>query len=61
MMAAVRHVTSKVGRMKFQAAWFLLNRVYTGTFICTQWFNKKLKVNCSHTRSLTVHRDKMHW
>jgi hypothetical protein len=28
MMATVRHVTSGAGRTKFQAAWFLLNRVY---------------------------------
>ena len=27
-MATVRHVTSEAGRTKFQAAWFLLNRVY---------------------------------
>jgi len=30
MMATVRHVTSGAGRTKFQAAWFLLNRVYKG-------------------------------
>jgi hypothetical protein len=28
VMATVRHVTSSSGRRKFQAAWFLLNRVY---------------------------------
>jgi hypothetical protein len=28
MMATVRHVTSSSGLRKFQAAWFLLNRVY---------------------------------
>jgi hypothetical protein len=28
MMATVRHITSGVGRTKFQAAWFLLNRAY---------------------------------
>jgi len=28
MMATVRHVTAWVGRTKYQAAWFLLNRVY---------------------------------
>jgi len=28
MMATVRHVTAWAGRMKYQAAWFLLNRVY---------------------------------
>jgi len=28
MMATVRQVTSAAGRTKFQAAWFLLNRVY---------------------------------
>jgi hypothetical protein len=27
-MATVRHVTAWAGRTKFQAAWFLLNRVY---------------------------------
>jgi predicted branched-subunit amino acid permease len=28
MMATVRHVNSGSGRRKFQAAWFLLDRVY---------------------------------
>jgi len=28
MMATVRHVTARAGRTKYQAAWFLLNRVY---------------------------------
>jgi hypothetical protein len=28
MMATVRHVTAWAGRTKYQAAWFLLNRVY---------------------------------
>jgi len=28
MLATVRHVTSAVGCMKFQATWFLLNRMY---------------------------------
>jgi hypothetical protein len=28
MIATVRNVTSGAGRTKFQAAWFLLNRVY---------------------------------
>ena len=28
VIAALHHVTSGVGRMKFQAAWFLLNIVY---------------------------------
>jgi hypothetical protein len=28
MMGTVRHVTSEAGRTKFQAAGFLLNRVY---------------------------------
>jgi len=27
-MATVRHVTTWTGRTKYQAAWFLLNRVY---------------------------------
>jgi hypothetical protein len=30
IIANVRHVTSGAGRTKFQAAWFLLNRVYKG-------------------------------
>jgi len=28
MMTTVRHVTAWAGRTKYQAAWFLLNRVY---------------------------------
>jgi len=28
MMATVPHVTAWAGRTKYQAAWFLLNRVY---------------------------------
>jgi len=28
MMATVGHVTAWAGRTKYQAAWFLLNRVY---------------------------------
>jgi hypothetical protein len=28
MIATVRHVTAWEGRTKYQAAWFLLNRVY---------------------------------
>jgi len=28
MMATVRHVNGWAGRTKYQAAWFLLNRVY---------------------------------
>jgi len=28
MMATARNINSGVGRRKFQAAWFLLNRVY---------------------------------
>ena len=31
MMATVRHITSAVGYIKFQANWFLLNRVYNTT------------------------------
>jgi hypothetical protein len=31
MMATVRHVTAWAGRTKYQAAWFLLNRVYQHT------------------------------
>jgi len=34
MMATVRHMTSNSGPIKFQAAWFLLNRVYL-----TVWIN----------------------
>jgi len=28
MMATVPHITAWAGRMKYQATWFLLNRVY---------------------------------
>jgi len=28
MMATIGHVTAWAGRMKYQAAWFLLNRMY---------------------------------
>jgi hypothetical protein len=31
MMVTVRHVTAWAGRTKYQAAWFLLNRVYQQT------------------------------
>jgi hypothetical protein len=33
MMATVCHVTSNSGLRKFQAAWFLLNRVYKNTIL----------------------------
>jgi len=33
MMATARHVTAWEGRTKYQAAWFLLNRVYQEYFL----------------------------
>jgi hypothetical protein len=47
MMALVRHMTSSSGIRKFQAAWFLLNRVYVLPYhlpdvilISKYWLNK---------------------
>jgi len=33
MMATIRLVTAWAGRTKYQAAWFLLNRVYTDCLV----------------------------
>jgi len=37
MMATVRHVTAWAGCTKYQAAWFLLNRVYQLTCLYVCW------------------------
>jgi len=39
MMATVRHINACAGRMKYQAAWFLLNRVHTATLQNEEMFH----------------------
>jgi len=52
MMATVRHVTAWVGRTKYQAAWFLLNRVYNTA--------KGQSVTPDYHRNFAIHFYRVH-
>ena len=58
MMATVPHVTSWAGRTKYQAAWFLLNRVYSCLFsniLCSSiWFSFKCGLIPTHYNCVLV-------
>jgi len=46
MMATIRHVTAWAGRMKYQAAWFWLNRVYKRTTVhIVEWVRRGTPVS----------------
>jgi hypothetical protein len=51
MMSTVRHVTAWAGRTKYQAAWFLLNRVYK----CALYFYLLLSTYCMRWEEYRVY------